>query len=39
MTRALQFLFFVLVRIVVLFVLGLNVRRRELCREAQVEGR
>ena len=29
MTRALQFLFFVLVRIVVLFVLGLNVRRRE----------
>ena len=33
MTRALQFLFFVLVRIVVLFVLGLNVRRRELLPE------
>jgi 1-acyl-sn-glycerol-3-phosphate acyltransferase len=30
MTRALQLLFFILVRIVVLFVLGLNVRRREL---------
>ncbi|SDU24030.1 lysophospholipid acyltransferase family protein [Stappia sp. ES.058] len=30
MTRALQLLFFVLVRVVVTFVLGLNVRRREL---------
>ncbi|WP_037546823.1 lysophospholipid acyltransferase family protein [Stappia stellulata] len=30
MTRALQLLFFILVRIVVTFVLGLNVRRREL---------
>ena len=33
MTRALQLLFFGLVRIVVLFVLGLNVRRRELLPE------